>query len=98
MAAPTPGGNPGIFLWSLVGPAATPFAGGFLCVQTPLTRGALIAGTGTTGQCDGAFAMSGAGFGGAWTTGTQLFVQCWFRDPGNQLSSSLSDALSFTVQ
>lgn len=98
MAAPTPGGNPGLFLWSLVGPAATPFAGGFLCVQTPLTRGALIAGSGTTGQCNGSFAMSGLGFGTAWNPGAQLFVQCWFRDPGNQLSSSLSDALSFTVQ
>jgi hypothetical protein len=98
IAAPTPGGNPGIFLWSKVGPASTPFAGGWLCVQTPLTRGALLLGQGTNGQCDGSFQAGGAYFGSDWQTGTQLFVQCWFRDPGNQLSSALSDALTFTVQ
>jgi len=98
IAAPTPGGNPGIFLWSEVGAASTPFAGGWLCVQTPLTRGALLAGQGTNGLCNGSFQASGAYFGNDWQTGTQLFVQCWFRDPGNQLSSALSDALTFTVQ
>jgi len=98
IAAPAPGGNPGLFLWSLAGPASTPFAGGWLCVQTPLTRGALVPAEGTLGQCNGVFQMSGAGFGNDWSAGAQLFVQCWFRDPGNQLSSALSDALTFTVQ
>jgi hypothetical protein len=98
IAAPAPGGNPGIVLWSLVGAAATPFAGGWLCVQTPLTRGAFLPGQGTTGACNGIFQVDGAYFGSDWQTGAQLFVQCWFRDPGNQLSSSLSDALTFTVQ
>jgi hypothetical protein len=96
-AQPTPGGNPGIYFWSTTGPAATPFAGGFLCVQSPLTRSSAIPPGGTFGSCNGGYTTSGSTFLQDWSLGKTLWIQCWFRDPGNILDSSFSNALEVTV-
>lgn len=94
---PTPGGNPGIFFWSTSGPASIPFAGGTLCFQSPIHRGPGLSGGGSSGQCNGAYTANGTTFGPDWTIGTTIWMQCWFRDPGNILDSSLSSALEVTV-
>jgi hypothetical protein len=92
-----PGGNPGIFFWGKSGPAAIPFAGGFLCVAGQIVRSGPLSPSGTFGVCNGNYWFGGQNFGADWAQGDTLWTQCWFRDPGNILHSSFSDGLSVTV-
>jgi len=99
-AAPAPGGRLGIFFWGRTGPAAVAFNGGTLCVQPPLHRAMPRISSGTPGVCDGAFTLSlgeVAESDPIFTVGVQLYVQAWFRDPGDAAGSALSDGLTFIV-
>ena len=96
----------GLLLYSLDGPAATPFAGGILCLAAPVRRSiAVIDSTGTPPLCDGTLALDMNAFargslGGnphaaLGVVGTRVDCQYWGRDtPGNAL---LSDALEYFV-
>jgi Tol biopolymer transport system component len=99
-------GSPGVFVWSH-GSASTPFGGGTLCLQGPLTRTppqAAVAHAAEipNGPCTGAFAFDfGAAFiqGHALSPGTTLFGQYVSRDIGFPAPNNvaLSDAIRFTI-
>lgn len=103
VASDLPTGQFGIPVWS-ASPAATPLAGGLLCVASPIVRGpVLTSGSMPTGACGGApisFAftqalMSAQGF----FPGTRIYAQFWYRDPSHPdgTGQSLSDGLDFTI-
>jgi hypothetical protein len=108
-AAGVEGAKDGIFFFGTSGQQANPWGNGtsYLCVVPPLTRVGLLAGTGTTGQCDGSFAQDLNAFwcpscpkaGKNPGTGATAQAQLWYRDPqstSNQ-TTSLSDAIEFGV-
>jgi hypothetical protein len=78
----------------------------FLCVKPPTQRTPPQSSGGTSGACNGSFAVDwnafvatnpgalGAPFGGSET----VFAQAWFRDPPAPKTTNLSDGLQFTVQ
>ncbi len=92
-------------VYSLSGPASTPFLGGTLCIAPPLTRCAV---TTTSGggflPCSGAasfdvHARVGSGIDPRLTPGAVVHAQWHLRDPSNPLGSFLtSDAVRFTLQ
>ena len=106
-ASTVEGAKDGLYFYGFNGPQAFPWGTGtsFQCVGTPVKRGPLMVGTGTSGTCEGSFALD---FNAYWSTasafklpapGATVWLQLWFRDPfvpGNQ-TTSLSDALEFTV-
>jgi hypothetical protein len=69
-----------------------------------VNRAGLLAGSGTSGACDGSFVQD---LNARWTAkptqnpgaGAVAQAQLWFRDPQNtsNQSTSLSDALEFAV-
>ena len=78
-----------------------------MCVNPPRFRTALVIGGGTSGACDGAFAMD---LNALWCAtcpkpaknpgiGTVVDAQFWFRDPKStsSVTTALSNALEFTV-
>lgn len=94
--------NFGLFFFGTSGPAATPFQGGFLCVQSPVTRVAPQA-AGGSAPCSGTYSLDF----NAWLAaskpdlrapGEPFYVQCWFRDPPDPVSGTgLTDAVSFVL-
>jgi hypothetical protein len=68
----------------------------------PVSRASLLAGSGSSGSCDGSFAQD---FNAVWASkpnlnpgvGTEIDVQLWYRDTHNtsNQTTSLSDDLSF---
>jgi hypothetical protein len=94
--------NVGIFFFGTGGPASTPFQGGFLCVQSPVTRVAPQA-AGGSAACSGAYSLDF----NAWLAanrpdlrapGEAFYVQCWFRDPPDPVSGTgLTDAVGFVL-
>jgi hypothetical protein len=94
-------GVPGMLFYGLAGPAAQPFQGGFLCVQSPLRRTAAVL-SGGLPPCGGllafdfnAHAASGADPG--LTAGTDVHCQFWSRDGKDPFGLSLTDAVAFTL-
>jgi len=87
-----------------------PWASGsasFLCVKPPTLRlGAPMDSGGVVGQCDGSFIVDWDAFqsahpsslGNPWTTGRNVFVQSWYRDPTAPAHSNLSNALELTLR
>jgi choice-of-anchor B domain-containing protein len=80
----------------------------YQCVVPPVLRAGLLAATGTGGACDGAFSQD---LNALWCAscpkplknpgaGAVVQAQLWYRDPLNtsNQTTSLSDALEFTVQ
>ncbi|MCC7013785.1 MAG: PD40 domain-containing protein [Planctomycetes bacterium] len=73
----------------------------FLCVKAPLQRTPLQNSAGTSGVCDGAFTLDWNAYhaahlgalGQPWSSGAQVFVQAWYRDPPAPKTTALSDAL-----
>jgi len=103
------GQRQGLIFYGIDNSGFTPLPWGlsssFLCVKPPTQRLPAGASGGTAGACDGllsvdfnAFmAANPAALGGPFNGGEQVFAQAWFRDPPSPKSTSLSDALSFTV-
>jgi hypothetical protein len=76
----------------------------FLCVKPPTQRTLIQSSGGTTGQCDGAYALDWNAFqlaypgslGSPWSAGTKSYVQGWYRDPLACKTTSLTDAVELT--
>ena len=90
----------------VVGTAAAeaPFQGGTLCVAPAVARVAPRLSGGNPGgvDCSGALrvdvnALLGTGALPGVAAGDELFVQWWYRDPGDATGYGLSDALRFFV-
>ena len=105
VAAPTPGGNLGLFLYTTHGAAAAPIqnAFGWLCLSPALFRIAMQNGGGAPGACDGAF---GVDFNAhvatqtvdpALVAGAQVDLQAWYRDPPNPGGANFSGAGRFVL-
>jgi len=102
-----PGGNPGLFLYTTNGAAATPIqnAYGFLCIQAGpgMFRIAPQAGAGTQGVCNGGYAvdfdqhMATQTQDATLVAGASVDLQCWYRDPPNPGTANFTHALRFTV-
>jgi hypothetical protein len=94
--------NFGIFFFGTSGPASIPFQGGFLCVQSPVTRVAPQP-AGGSAACSGAYSLDF----NAWLAanrpdlrapGESFYAQCWFRDPPDPVSGTgLTDAVWFVL-
>jgi hypothetical protein len=102
-----PGGNPGLFLYTTNGAATTPIqnAYGFLCIQSGpgMFRIGIQSGSGTSGVCNGSYGMNFNQYLAAQTqdpnlgAGSDVDVQCWYRDPPNPGTANFTQALRFTV-
>ena len=102
-----PGGNVGLFLYTTNGAAATPIQTpfGFLCIQTGpgLFRFGTQPGGGTSGVCDGGYAidfnqhMHTQVVDPALVAGASVDLQCWYRDPPNPGQANLTAALRFLI-
>jgi hypothetical protein len=102
-----PGGNPGLFLYTTNGAATTPIqnAYGFLCIQSGpgMFRIGFQTGSGTSGVCNGTYGMNFNQYLAAQTqdpnlgAGSDVDVQCWYRDPPNPGTANFTQALRFTV-
>ena len=98
------GAKSGLYFFGVNGRQAQPWAGGagYQCVLPPVRRGALIAGSGTAGVCDGTFSND---LNVRWASkpgqnpgaGAVTQIQLWYRDPSATGSTSLSDAIEVTV-
>ncbi|MBI5433227.1 MAG: hypothetical protein HZA52_10395 [Planctomycetes bacterium] len=92
----------GVYFHGTQGSAANPFHGGFVCVQAPLKRHALLNSGGTGGTCSGVFQEDlnvyiASGADPALVAGITLHVQSWSRDPADVFGDSLSDAARIDV-
>lgn len=101
------GQKQGLFFYSLSGPQSQPWGGGtsFLCLRTPSQRAPAATSGGTMNACDGSLSLdwnalrasSPTILGAPFQGGESVWLQAWFRDPPAPKSTSLSDALAFTV-
>jgi hypothetical protein len=84
-----------------------PWAAGstsWLCVKSPTQRTAIQSSGGTANACDGMYlldwnayqAANPLALGNPWSSGDDVFVQAWFRDPPAVKSTSLSNAIALT--
>lgn len=97
----------GMVFYGTAGPQATPWGGGssWLCVKSPTQRMGLQPSGGQAGQCDGTLMEEWNSWVGAhpaavgvpFAAGDHVWVQGWFRDPPSPKTTSLSNALYFTV-
>lgn len=106
-ASQVEGQKQGLFFYSLSGAQAQPWGSGtsFLCVHPPTQRGPVATSGGTSNACDGSLTLDWNAFrassptilGAPFQGGESVWIQTWFRDPPAPKSTSLSNALSFTV-
>lgn len=106
-ASSVEGQKQGLFFYSLSGAQSQPWGAGssFLCVQPPSQRGPIGTSGGTTNACDGSLSLDWNAFrassptilGAPFQGGETVWIQAWFRDPPAPKSTSLSNALTFTV-
>lgn len=104
-ASPTPGGNPGLFLYTTNGaatsPLFTPF--GTLCIQTAgMFRIGFQQSPGSFSACDGFYkldfnAYAATGQDPALVAGARVDLQVWYRDPLNFGAANLTEAGYFTL-
>lgn len=97
----------GLWVYSLTGPDAAPFQGGFLCTASPRRRTPVTTSGGAASgdDCSGAHVLDFNAFahgqlGGApapelLVPGTSVHTQVWARDPGAVGNSALSAGLRF---
>ena len=100
------GAKQGLFFFGSNGRQANPWGNGtsYQCVVPPVKRTPVALGGGTTGNCDGGWALDFNAFVSANPkkappAGVPTQLQLWFRDPlstSNQ-TTSLSDAVEFTM-
>jgi hypothetical protein len=101
------GQKDGLFFFGDNGRQANPWGNStsFNCVIPPVVRSPLLTGTGTLGQCDGAFSLD---MNAVWTNqpnknpgaGAVVQAQLWYRDPfntANNQATSMSDAIECFV-
>lgn len=94
-------GVTGLDFFGTTGQAATPFQGGFLCINSPVNRlpgkttGGALACTGSLDYTLADVLLHPAG--GSVFAGATLNVQSWSRDLGDAFGSSLSDAVEVLV-
>ena len=106
-AAGVEGEKDGVFFFGANGPQANSWGNGtsFQCVAPPVKRAGVLAASGTTGACDGAFAQD---LNAHWQekpnhnpgAGATVQAQLWYRDPqstSNQ-TTSLSNALELMLE
>jgi YVTN family beta-propeller protein len=91
----------GLFFYSTTGPAAVPFQGGFLCVQSPVRRTFGVTATGS-GTCGGTLAYDfngyiALGLDPNLIAGNTIWGQFWSRDPASPSTTSLTDGLTATI-
>ena len=98
------GEKQGLVFFGMSGGKAMPWGTGtsYFCVKGPSTRTNVQGSGGNSGQCDGTFALDfnawmAANPAKAPPPGGQVWMQSWFRDPPAPKSTSLSDALTFSV-
>jgi hypothetical protein len=92
----------GLIFWGYA-QVANPFQGGTKCVKSPVARTPVQFSGGTpppSADCSGAYDfhfthayMQAKG----WGAGTTIYAQAWGRDPQDPFTTSLSDAIGFTV-
>ncbi len=98
----------GLMFYGVSGAQAAPWAPGsssFLCVKSPTQRMALQTSAGVGGACDGVFfedfnayqAANPGALGQPFASGQRIDCQAWFRDPAAPKTTSLSNALEFTL-
>jgi len=109
-ASSVEGAKSGLFFFGTNGRQANPWGNGtsYQCVQPPVVRTGLLPAAGTSGACDGAFALDlnalwcptcpGAGKNPGAGVFTQ--IQAWYRDPFNtsNQTTGFSDAIELSVQ
>jgi hypothetical protein len=99
----------GVIFVGIHGSLGLPWATGstsYLCVRQPLQRLTPMSSGGTSGACDGSFAvdLNNVFWLNPYITGTFLQpgttvqTQAWFRDPPAPRTSNLSAGLEFTLQ
>jgi hypothetical protein len=108
-ASSVEGAKDGLFFFGTNGFQANPWGNGtsFQCIVPPVTRADLLAGTGTSGACNGSFAQD---LNALWCptcpkpqknpgAARPVQAQLWYRDPQNtsNQTTSLSDAIEFCV-
>ena len=102
------GQRQGLFFYGITGPKAATWAPGsssVLCVQAPTQRFPSANTNGTTGACDGSFSEDfltylsthPAAVGQPMVAGTVCNAQVWYRDPASPGTTSLSNAVQWTM-
>jgi hypothetical protein len=98
------GQKPGLMVYSLSGPSALVFQGGWLCVQAPLVRTPPNLSGGSSGTCGGAYSFDfnawiASGADPALVAGQDVWTQYWSRDPGfaPPNSTGLTNAVAFSI-
>ncbi len=95
--------RPGLLFYGFA-PRNTPYQGGFLCVDSPVRRTALLDSGGTVigDDCSGVYvydfnARIQSGADPLLEPGVEVFAQFWSRDSGASFTTNRSDALRFPV-
>lgn len=102
------GQRQGILFYGITGAQNQPWASGStstLCVKSPQQRTVAQNSGGTAGTCQGTLAIDWNAYvaahpgalGSPFAFGQPVFAQGWFRDPAAVKTTSLSDALRFTI-
>jgi hypothetical protein len=107
LASNVEGQKQGIFFYGVSGPLAQAWgtSSSYLCVKPPTQRTGTQFSNGSFNACDGSFSLDWnayvAGNPGAlgvpFAGGESVWIQAWFRDPPSPKTTSLSNALVFTV-
>lgn len=99
----------GLIFYGINGRVASPWGAGgssFLCVKSPSQRMSVQSSGGTIGACDGTLqqdwlayvASHPSALGVPFAAGQVVQAQGWYRDPPAVKSTSLSNALEFTLE
>lgn len=86
-------------------PRQTPFQGGHMCVVAPTTRTPVQSSGGNAppNDCSGVFSLDfnariQSGVDPLLVAGEEVFAQYWSRDPADQSTTNLTDALAFYIE
>ncbi|MCY3004085.1 MAG: thrombospondin type 3 repeat-containing protein [Planctomycetota bacterium] len=101
------GAKSSLVFYSVSGPHSAPWGtnSGFLCVKSPTQRMSTQNSGGTSGACNGSLsidflawvAAAPAPLGTPFQSGDVVNVQTWYRDPPSTKTTTLSNALQFTM-
>ncbi|MFM7296108.1 MAG: DNRLRE domain-containing protein [Planctomycetota bacterium] len=95
----------GLLFYGTLGPAAAPFQGGTMCVQSPVLRTTAQNSGGSAtpaNDCSGSFSYDfnvriASGVDPLLTVGRLVCAQYWSRDPAATFTTNLSNALRFYI-
>jgi hypothetical protein len=102
------GERQGILFYGVGGRVIAPWGSGgtsYLCVGYPIQRTTVSSSGGTSGACNGTFAVDWLAFlaanpgalGAPFSAGQIVDAQAWYRDPPAVKTTNLSDALEFAT-